>query len=91
LAGYSFTGVKVDKNKEVRARPVASQAEGRNIKVVRAHWNDALLSELEAFPTKGVHDDIVDSLSGAMDQLFFRSAAAYLGYAEQYVEALKRR
>jgi len=27
LAGYSFTGVKVDKNKEVRARPVASQAE----------------------------------------------------------------
>jgi predicted phage terminase large subunit-like protein len=91
LAGYSFTGIKTDKNKEVRARPVASQAEGRNVKYVRAHWNDAMLSELEAFPTKGVHDDVVDALSGAMEQLFFRSAAAYLGYAEQYVEALKRR
>jgi predicted phage terminase large subunit-like protein len=90
LAGYSFTGIKTDKNKEVRARPVASQAEGRNIKYVHGHWNDAMLSELEAFPTKGVHDDVVDALSGAMEQLFFRSAAAYLGYAEQYVEALKK-
>lgn len=90
LAGYSFTGIKTDKKKEIRARPVASQAEARNIKIIKSHWNDAFLSELEAFPTEGVHDDIVDALSGAMEQLFFRSASAYIGYAEQYVQALRK-
>lgn len=90
LAGYSFTGIKTDKKKDVRARPVASQAEGKNIKILQRHWNDAMLSELEAFPTKGVHDDVVDALSGAMEQLFFRGAAAHIGYAKDYVEALRR-
>lgn len=82
LQGYSFTGIKTDKNKEVRARPVASQAEARNIKVFKSYWNDAFLSELEAFPTKGVHDDIIDALDGAMEQLFFRSAQAHVDYAQ---------
>lgn len=87
LAGYPFQGIRTDKNKEVRARPVASQAEGRNIAVLRSHWNDAFLSELEAFPTEGVHDDVVDALSGAMEQLFFRTAQGHLDFAKKIMEA----
>jgi predicted phage terminase large subunit-like protein len=87
LAGYSFTGIKTDKNKEVRARPVASQAEAKNIKVFKAYWNDAFLSELEAFPTKGVHDDVIDALDGAMEQLFFRTAQAHVDYAQALMRA----
>jgi len=86
LPGYAFFGVKTTGNKEDRAKPVSSQAQGGNIKILRSHWNDALLSECEAFPTKGVHDDSVDALSGAMGELFTRSAQGHVDYARRYQE-----
>lgn len=91
LAGYAFTGIKSTGDKETRAKPVASQAEGRNIAMLRGHWNDALLSELEAFPTKGVHDDSVDGLSGAMEQLFTKSAAGHIDWTKRLMEARNKR
>lgn len=91
LAGYSFTGVKTDQKKEVRARPIASQAEGRNISLVKSYWNDPLLSELEAFPTEGVHDDAPDSLFGAMEQLFNKSAQGHVDWTKKYLEARNKR
>jgi predicted phage terminase large subunit-like protein len=51
-------------NKETRARPVSSQCEAGNVKLVRASWNDEFLRVLENFPA-GRHDDEVDGLSGA--------------------------
>lgn len=90
LAGYSFTGVKTDKNKETRALPVASQAEGRNIKLVKSYWNDPLLSELEAFPTPGVHDDAPDVLFGAMEQLFSKSADGHVAFAQRLMEMRRK-
>ena len=69
LAGYQFRPNKTTGNKELRANIASSQAEGGNIKIVKAYWNDAFLNELAAFPTKGVHDDIVDSCSGAMEKI----------------------
>ena len=68
LQGYSFWGVKVTGPKEERAVPVSSAAEAGNIKLIEAHWNGQLLDELEAFP-QGMHDDQVDALSGAFQQL----------------------
>lgn len=56
-------------SKEVRAKPVATQAKHGNIKLVRGKWNKAFLQELEAFPTKDIHDDQVDALSGAYNYL----------------------
>jgi predicted phage terminase large subunit-like protein len=91
LQGYSFAGVKVTGKKEERAKPVASQAEGGNIKLLRGHWNDALLSELEAFPTEGVHDDSVDATSGAMGQLFNRSAKDHIEYAQKLLDMRRGR
>lgn len=73
LAGYDFHGNKTTGSKEIRANAASSQAEGGNIKLVRAYWNDVFLNELAAFPMEGVHDDQVDAFSGAMDQLFLPS------------------
>lgn len=69
LAGFTFRGSKTTGSKVLRAGPVSSQAEGGNLKMVCAWWNETLLNELVAFPTKGVHDDQVDACSGAFAQL----------------------
>jgi predicted phage terminase large subunit-like protein len=87
LPGWTFGGVKTTGNKESRALPVSSQAQGKNIAIMRiAPWYDILLSELEAFPTQGVHDDSCDALFGAMEQLFARSAQHHVDYARKFAE-----
>jgi len=68
LKGYSFWGVKTTGPKEERATPVSSAAEGGNIKLVNGAWISAFLDEFEAFP-QGMHDDQVDAVSGAFEQL----------------------
>jgi len=68
LKGYSFWGVKTTGPKEQRAAPVSSAAEAGNIKLVNGPWINEFLDEFEAFP-EGMHDDIVDAVSGAFEQL----------------------
>jgi len=69
LAGYTFHGIPSTGDKVVRAGPYSSQCEGRNVKILRALWNEPYINELVAFPTKGIHDDQVDGSSGAFLQL----------------------
>jgi len=54
---------RASENKVTYAGPVSSQAEAGNIKVVKGAWNDQFFAELEAFPSKGIHDDQMDALS----------------------------
>lgn len=68
LAGYDVRTMTTSKDKVTRAKPVSAQAEAGNIRVLRAPWNEAFFSELENFP-EGKHDDIVDTLSGAYNEL----------------------
>jgi len=68
LKGYSFWGVKTTGPKEERATPVSSAAEGGNVKLINGAWINAFLDEFEAFP-QGMHDDQVDAVSGAFQQL----------------------
>ncbi len=68
LAGFIVKTVVISKDKLTRAKPVSAQAEVGNIKVLRAPWNDEFFNELENFPD-GSHDDIVDVLSGAFNEL----------------------
>jgi predicted phage terminase large subunit-like protein len=68
LFGYTFRGIKSTGPKAERASPVSSAAEAGNIKLVEAPWNTVLLDEFESFPIGG-HDDIVDAVSGAFNQL----------------------
>ena len=70
LLGYDFRGVRTSGAKEERANPVSAAAERRQIKLVKANWTTAFLDEIEAFPL-GSHDDQVDALSGAYQELAF--------------------
>lgn len=68
LSGYDVRTEVVSKDKVTRAKPVSAQCEAGNIRVLRAPWNDEFFNELENFPD-GIHDDQVDSLSGAFNAM----------------------
>lgn len=68
LQGYDVRTERMTKNKITRAKPVSAQCEAGNIRVLRAPWNEEFFKELENFPD-GSHDDIVDVLSGAFNEL----------------------
>ena len=68
LAGYDVRLMTTSKDKVTRAKPVSAQAEFGNIWVLKAPWNEEFFKELESFPD-GAHDDIVDTLSGAFNEL----------------------
>ena len=55
-------------DKVLRAEPFAAQVNVGNVMMLRAEWNDALISELRMFPN-GAHDDQVDALSDAFSEL----------------------
>ena len=65
LAGYATEIIRETGDKATRADPFAAQWQAGNVDIVRGAWNEAFFGELEAFPTKGVHDDQVDAGSGA--------------------------
>lgn len=68
LAGYEVSTAPSSKDKVTRAKPVSAQCEVGNVLVLRAAWNNEFFTELENFPD-GTHDDIVDVLSGAFNEL----------------------
>lgn len=77
LAGYDFTAIRSTGPKEERARPFASYASNGLVRVFSAPWVSEYLSELEAFPNDGLHDDQVDASSGAFSALvstYFRGS-----------------
>jgi predicted phage terminase large subunit-like protein len=68
LAGFPVHVAPASGSKEVRADPLASQAEAGNVKLVRGKWNTDFLDELTRFPLDK-HDDQVDASSGAFNYL----------------------
>ena len=75
LSGFRVRTKPVTGDKETRAGLVSAQAHPQStggttgrIKIKRGPWNEALLQELEDFP-QGVHDDQMDALSDAFDEL----------------------
>ncbi len=68
LAGYVVKVETMPNDKLTRAKPVSAQCEVGNVRVLRAPWNKEFFAELENFPD-GAHDDIVDVLSGAFNEL----------------------
>jgi predicted phage terminase large subunit-like protein len=74
LPEFTVKGVRSTGTKEVRAAPVAARAEAGELWITRGIWNTAFLDELIAFPA-GSHDDQVDALSAAYEQLARRRAS----------------
>lgn len=68
LGGFIVSVETMPKDKITRSKPVSAQCEQLNIMVLRAPWNKEFFQELENFPD-GAHDDIVDTLSGAFNEL----------------------
>jgi predicted phage terminase large subunit-like protein len=68
LAGFAFRGQRSTGSKADRAQPLAAQAEGGAVKLLRGAWNRDFLDEAELFPF-GAHDDQVDAASLALSKL----------------------
>jgi predicted phage terminase large subunit-like protein len=75
LAGYKVNTSRETGDKSTRAAPVASQINVGNLSVVRAPWNRTLLDEMAGFPSAR-HDDCVDGLSRAFNELIAPPAPA---------------
>jgi predicted phage terminase large subunit-like protein len=73
LAGFSIHAERVRDPKHVRIEPFASQAEGGNVRLVRAPWNGPYIDELCSFPN-GLYTDQADATSGAFNKLARQNA-----------------
>lgn len=79
LAGYIVKAVRPTGPKETRAAAFAAQCEAKNVKMVKARWNDCFTDELETFPL-GVNDDQVDAAADAFNALLGPRKAAVLDW-----------
>ena len=68
LVGHDYHFSPETGDKETRALPLAAQAEAGNVFLVEGQWNEAFLSEVEAFPM-GKWKDQVDAASRAFTEL----------------------
>lgn len=80
LQGYDFKGIRSSGEKKERARPLSAAAYNGNFFLIRGAWNSAFLDELEAFPF-GTHDDQVDSVSSAFNELSSKKNVIHLPIA----------
>jgi predicted phage terminase large subunit-like protein len=86
LSGFTVRGMRPTGPKEVRANPVASQAEAGNVHLARGPWVGDFLDEAENFPG-GKHDDQVDAVSGCFEKLTTRGASWEELFPEKQVAA----
>jgi predicted phage terminase large subunit-like protein len=68
LAGFPVHTEHATGSKEVRAEPLAAQAEAGNVRLLRGSWNGPFLEEICAFPNS-TYKDQVDGASGAFNKL----------------------
>ena len=68
LAGYHVKASPESGDKVTRAGPLAAQINVGNVLLLKAPWNDGLISEMRLFPN-GAYDDQVDALSRAFMEL----------------------
>lgn len=67
--GYTVKGIPAVKAKTKRAGPFASLAEAGMVFLLDGFWVAQFLEEAEAFPTPGIHDDMLDVAVGAWESL----------------------
>ncbi|WP_043617702.1 phage terminase large subunit [Chromobacterium violaceum] len=85
LAGHAVTSSPESGDKVTRAEPFAAQCNVGNVMMLRASWNQDLIEEMRMFPN-GAHDDQVDALSRAFNELFTGNTGLLDYYAEQAQE-----
>jgi len=72
LAGFDFDGWHIPRKSKIdRARAYVSFIKHGHFKMREGkQWVTNFLTEVTAFPTKGIHDDQVDAMSGGLNELF---------------------
>ena len=68
LAPHDALGVPPQGDKVTRAKGLAAQAEAGNVKLLRGDWTETWLAHMHSQP-EALHDDIMDSASGAFNFL----------------------
>lgn len=68
LTGLDVSSIRPQGDKLVRARALAAQAEGGNVKMLRGAWNTMVLNHLHGQPDLP-HDDLMDAGSTAFNDL----------------------
>jgi len=71
LAGYKVKSSPESGDKVTRAEPLAAQINVGNVVMLEGSWNRQLLDEMRMFPN-GKHDDQVDALSRAFNELMVK-------------------
>ncbi len=69
-------------SKEIRAAPLASQAQVGNVALLTGSWNDRFREQACAFPN-GDHDDEVDAVSGAYNRAL-DLAMSHAGFEDEF-------
>lgn len=71
LVGINFDGSHIPRRSKVdRARAFVGFVKHGNFKVKEGGgWLNEFLNEIASFPTRGIHDDQVDALSGGLNEL----------------------
>lgn len=70
LAGIDARGVTSQKDKLLRAKPLAAQTEAGNVYLLEGAWNEMFLTHMHMQGQPDfVHDDIMDAASGAFYDL----------------------
>lgn len=72
LVGYNCDGWTIPRQSKIdRARAFVTFIKHGGLKIKDgADWITTLLNEVTAFPTKGIHKDQVDAMSGGLNELF---------------------
>ena len=76
LAGFNANAEPSTGSKVTRAEALSKQAEWGNVRVLRAAWTSAFISEMTDFPS-GINDDQVDAAASAFNKLALVQRAEY--------------
>ena len=88
LKGFAVTSSVESGDKVTRAEPFAAQVNLGLVDMVRADWNNGVVSELRFFPF-GKHDDQVDALSRAFSRLTAPNGTGMLDFYRELAERQK--
>lgn len=89
LAGYVVRFSPETGSKELRAQPLAAQAEAGNVYIVRGSWNEPYLEEIESFP-HGKLKDRADASSRAYAALIARGNTPRMSFGAEVVTPTRR-
>jgi predicted phage terminase large subunit-like protein len=85
LGGYRRGGYRPTGDKYVRSKPLAVEAESRNVKLLRGTWNEEWLTHMHHQPDIA-HDDIHDASAGAFNALAAEGGVWVRDYAGNFRE-----